>query len=133
MDVLVVYFLVGEVKKPFSIEFSLFSLYFYYNFFDFYSSFSLFLLIKIILETRVIACRTNKIHHHHIAADTDKLYKPPHHIHLNDTNKHEGLNLLYSLSIGGNDLLGSSLYTAGIVAAYAGKVILFYSLKLLLL
>ena len=36
-----------------------------------------------------------------------------------------GLNLLYSLSIGGNDLLSSSLYTAGICASYGGKVWLF--------
>ena len=78
------------------------------------------------LESRVIGCLTDQKYSLSIAADTDKHYKPPSSSStpqdLTSDSSHEGLNLLSSLSIGGNDLLGSSLYTSGIVASYAGKV-----------
>jgi hypothetical protein len=75
------------------------------------------------LESRVIGCLTDEKYLLSIAADTDKHYKPPPSSSSpEESSPHEGLNLLASLSIGGNDLLSSSLYTSGIVASYAGKV-----------
>jgi hypothetical protein len=73
----------------------------------------------------VIGCTTDEQYQLSIAADTEKHYRPP--IDSTGTASHSedhqgNLNLLSSLSIGGNDLLGSSLYTSGIVASYAGKV-----------
>jgi hypothetical protein len=76
---------------------------------------------SLLIETRVIGCTTDEKYHLSIAADTEKSYRPL--SNGSPPEDHQGnLNLLYSLSIGGNDLLSSSLYTAGIVASYAGKV-----------
>jgi hypothetical protein len=76
-------------------------------------------------DTRVIACKHSLGSGHETVADThekslitkNKYFMNRHHL---------GLGTLFSLSIGGNDLLSSSLYTAGICATYSGKVNIFY-------
>jgi hypothetical protein len=79
-------------------------------------------------NTRVIGCYHSFDKGNQTILDTDKMHKYEGKWHPFERHR-LGLNTLFSLSIGGNDLLSSSLYTAGICATYGGKVNKIYILN----
>lgn len=73
--------------------------------------------------SRVIALKCNESAHLKIVGDTAEKVKDQDTIEEH-SHKKVGLGVLLSTSIAGCDLMGSSLYTAGVCASNSGKVCL---------